>query len=186
MSDSILFNPMLSPFTRSLVLSLFSVGLMITPSTAWADDPIKVQGEYIKSGRGIQVAALAKEKYRVTTYQGGLPGEGWDKGPVQVLEVDDDELEDLLDGAMSVDRISPTLGSKPPSSAIVLFDGTQASIDEHWANGTKLFEDNLLLAGCTTKKSFRDYRLHLEFRTPFVPQALGQGRGNSGVYHQGR
>ncbi|MFN6138894.1 MAG: family 16 glycoside hydrolase [Planctomycetota bacterium] len=186
MSDSILFNPMLSPFTRSLVLSLFSVGLMITPSTAWADDPIKVQGEYIKSGRGIQVAALAEEKYRVTTYQGGLPGEGWDKGPVQVLEVDDDELEDLLDGAMSVDRISPTLGSKPPSSAIVLFDGTQASIDEHWANGTKLFEDNLLLAGCTTKKSFRDYRLHLEFRTPFVPQALGQGRGNSGVYHQGR
>ncbi|MFM8397669.1 MAG: hypothetical protein ACKOAH_07545, partial [Pirellula sp.] len=100
-----------------------------------------MQGEYIKSGRGIQVAALAKDKYRVTTYQGGLPGEGWDRGPVQVLELDEEELEDLLDGAKSIERNSPTLGSKPPSSAIVLFDGTQASIDEHWANGTKLVEE---------------------------------------------
>jgi len=162
------------------------MGLMSTPYIARAQDPMKVQGEYIKSGRGIQVAALAKDKYRVTTYQGGLPGEGWDRGPVQVLEVEDDELKDLLDGATSVQRSSPTLDSKPPSSAIVLFDGTQASIDRHWANGAKLIEGNLLLAGCTTKNNFRDYRLHLEFRTPFVPQALGQGRGNSGVYHQGR
>ncbi|MFM2013260.1 MAG: hypothetical protein RLZZ396_2044, partial [Planctomycetota bacterium] len=162
------------------------MGLMSTPYTARAQDPMKVQGEYIKSGRGIQVAALAKDKYRVTTYQGGLPGEGWDRGPFQVLEVEDDELKDLLDGATSVQRSSPTLDSKPPSSAIVLFDGTQASIDRHWANGAKLIEGNLLLAGCTTKNNYRDYRLHLEFRTPFVPQALGQGRGNSGVYHQGR
>jgi len=151
-----------------------------------ADDPVKVQGEYTKSGRGIQVAALAGENFRVTTYQGGLPGDGWDRGPVQVLEVDEDELEDLLEGATLVERTSPTLGSKPPSSAIVLFDGTQASIDKNWANGAKLVEGDLLLAGCTTKNMFRDYRLHLEFRTPFVPQALGQGRGNSGVYHQGR
>jgi hypothetical protein len=37
-----------------------------------------------------------------------------------------------------------------------------------------------------TKKKSTDFKLHLEFRTPFMPEARGQDRGNSGVYLQGR
>jgi hypothetical protein len=40
--------------------------------------------------------------------------------------------------------------------------------------------------GAITKRKFTDFRLHLEFRTPYMPAARGQGRGNSGVYIQQR
>jgi hypothetical protein len=39
---------------------------------------------------------------------------------------------------------------------------------------------------CYTKDKFGDHSLHIEFRTPFMPEARGQARGNSGVYIQGR
>lgn len=37
-----------------------------------------------------------------------------------------------------------------------------------------------------TKEEFGDQKLHIEFRTPFMPDKRGQERGNSGVYIQGR
>ena len=43
-----------------------------------------------------------------------------------------------------------------------------------------------LEAGATSRQSFRDFRLHLEFLVPFEPDASGQARGNSGVYLQAR
>ena len=40
--------------------------------------------------------------------------------------------------------------------------------------------------GAVTKKDFGSAKIHLEFRTPFLPKAKGQGRGNSGMYVHGR
>jgi hypothetical protein len=79
-------------------------------------------------------------------------------------------------------RESSTLGAKPPAGAVVLFDGTNA---DAW-NGGKMDSRGFLQCGVKSKQSFGDVHLHVEFRTPFMPSARGQGRGNSGVYLQDR
>ncbi|MEL7336837.1 MAG: DUF1080 domain-containing protein, partial [Planctomycetota bacterium] len=121
-------------------------------------------------------------------YNGGLPGAGWDGQSPKRLDGDEDTVAVLTleKGMKRVERRSPTLGRKPPKDAVVLFDGTQKSVNEQWQKGAKLAEGNLLDVGCTSKQKFADYRMHLEFRTPFQPESRGQARGNSGVYHQGR
>jgi hypothetical protein len=79
-------------------------------------------------------------------------------------------------------RHSPTEGAKPPASAIVLFDGSKS--DE--LDNPKLDDRKFLVAGVTTKRAFADFTLHLEYILPFMPEARGQARANSGVYIQRR
>lgn len=81
-----------------------------------------------------------------------------------------------------VARVSPTMGAKPPTGAVVLFDGT--STDE-WKGGrldkvTKLL--NTDGSDIASKRKFSDYTVHCEFMLPYRPDARGQGRGNSGFY----
>src|SRR3954453_22964495 len=78
--------------------------------------------------------------------------------------------------------VTPGEGSAAPSDAVVLFGGK--SFDE-W-NGAKNFKvdtDGGFTAkgALTTKKSFGDCQLHLEFASPKPAKGSGQGRGNNGV-----
>ena len=86
---------------------------------------------------------------------------------------------------------------KPPSDAIILFDGSPASV-EKWAadknplEPTKwIVKDGTLQcvpgAGYTkTREEFGDCQLHLEWSAPAKPEGSSQGRGNSGVFLMGQ
>ncbi len=183
------------------------------PELARREDPdFMIQGEYGSASPGasvgVQVVALGNGQFDAYLLQDGLPGVGWTReksrtvlkgvreGEKVTFASADKQISATItqgnfqitgaDGKRStlprIERASPTLGAKPPEDAVVLFDGTSA---EQWENGK--CENGLLLAtGCTSKQRFGDYTLHLEFRTPYMPLARGQGRGNSGIYHSGR
>lgn len=157
---------------------------------------------------GVQVVALGEGNYRVVAYRGGLPGDGWDKSDPMAIdaattnatvsfEVPQAEVKaSIVDGKIIVTslygqslgtlervvRKSPTLGTKPPAGAVVLFDGTTA---DKFVDG-RMTDDGLLKEGAVSKDTFGSATIHLEFRTPFTPDGRGQGRGNSGCYVQGR
>lgn len=74
-----------------------------------------------------------------------------------------------------------------PSDAIVLFGGTEMSEwngGENWqvADGVATAQKN----GITSKRSFGDCQLHLEWASPEKVEGSGQGRGNSGIYLMGK
>src|SRR6185503_8684160 len=56
---------------------------------------------------------------------------------------------------------------------------------DQW-NGGKMDDRHLLMAGTTTKRPVKDCTIHAEFILPYMPDARGQGRANSGVYLQNR
>lgn len=82
----------------------------------------------------------------------------------------------------------------PPEGATVLFDGKSMDgwtkpdgAPAHW----KLVDGNAMQVmgggNIISKEKFGGhFKLHVEFRVPYMPTAKGQGRGNSGVYVQGR
>jgi len=85
------------------------------------------------------------------------------------------------------ERTSPSLGAKPPKHAIVL---TEPGNSNSWQNLTwRLNRDGVLRAGkgnILAREKLGNFRLHVEFRTPYMPIEQGQARGNSGVYLQGK
>ena len=91
--------------------------------------------------------------------------------------------------------VTPGEGTQPPSDAIVLFDGTDLSKWEN-AKGKKAQWFVNKDEGCVTvepktgiiqtKQEFGDIQLHIEWRTPAIVKGRGQGRGNSGIFLQGR
>jgi hypothetical protein len=78
----------------------------------------------------------------------------------------------------------------PPSDAIILFDGK--NLNEWVSNHDKspaqwIVADGVLTVSKTqgsieTKRAFKDYQLHIEWRIPENITGSGQARGNSGVF----
>jgi hypothetical protein len=168
-----------------------------------------IQGEYTgeveskgkKQKVGVQVVALGQGKFQVKIFKGDLPSadsagkvfqlaEGLSQDGKTVVTLKGEVVGTIANGVFTahtrrgdvalkrVIRKSPTEGAKPPAGAIILFDGTNA---DEWQGG-KLVEGNLLNNGISTKRKFKDYKAHIEFRLPFMPESRGQGRGNSGFY----
>ncbi|NBB77930.1 MAG: DUF1080 domain-containing protein [Verrucomicrobia bacterium] len=85
----------------------------------------------------------------------------------------------------------------PPSDAIVLFDGTQASFEKwHHEKPEDERESNWVVSNgalmpqkgagsLLSKEVFGDCQLHLEWAAPEEASGKGQGRGNSGVFLMG-
>ncbi len=77
-----------------------------------------------------------------------------------------------------------------PSDAIVLFDGKSldqwASVNDHgpakWLVRDGVMVVNKPSGNIETKRRFKNYQLHLEWRVPTDIKGSGQGRGNSGVF----
>ncbi|MEO8115200.1 MAG: DUF1080 domain-containing protein [Phenylobacterium sp.] len=84
---------------------------------------------------------------------------------------------------------APTTAA-PPSDAIVLFDGTNldqwvATRDKAkagWTVADGVMTVNKLAGNIETRRSFKSYQLHLEYRVPANITGSGQARGNSGVF----
>lgn len=82
-------------------------------------------------------------------------------------------------------KVTPGSNGSAPSDAIILFDGKDMSA---WKGGEKWkIEDGAATAASfvSTKRSFGDMQLHLEFATPKKVRGNGQGRGNNGIGFMG-
>lgn len=73
---------------------------------------------------------------------------------------------------------------------IILFDGTDLSAftTRSGAPAAWSVEDGIMTVtheDIVSKYTYGDAHIHVEFRTPYMPEQRGQDRGNSGVYIQG-
>jgi hypothetical protein len=78
----------------------------------------------------------------------------------------------------------------PPSDAIVLFDGknldewvtTKDKTPAKWTVADGILTVNKTGGNIETKRSFKNYQLHVEWKVPENITGSGQARGNSGVF----
>ena len=171
---------------------------------------ITLVGQEKRLAQGAQIRAIpddedGRRRYELVSHLGGLPGfstlptlidgktdtsveqpqvgaTGQPNAPRAIFTADDIAAS-VLPRYMRVERVSPTMGQQPPKNATVLFGDAGDPLDA-WADAERL--DGYLKSGATTKQSFGDARVHLEFRIPFQPDKLDAWRGNSGVYLQQR
>ncbi len=155
---------------------------------------------------GLQIRSIGGDEFQAMSFMGGLPGQdkhqpepfrmiGRRSGDFVVLSGGPWAIFVEKDSCLLLDRegnkvgrlertrrTSPTLGARPPKDSIVLFDGTNI---DHFTNA-QMTNEGLLMEGADLKPMFQDFNLHVEFRLPYMPEADGQARANSGLYLQSR
>ena len=87
--------------------------------------------------------------------------------------------------------VTPGVQGAPPSDAIVLFNGKDLSAWKSGNGGAPQWpvRDGYFEVGkgnLITREEFGPIQLHIEWASPAEVKGEGQGRGNSGVYFQGR
>ena len=92
---------------------------------------------------------------------------------------------------------TPEQPGRPPSDAIILFDGTPSTLDKWEADKTPAEPTKWVVKDGTlqcvpgsgyirTKEQFGDCQLHVEWSAPSKVEGSSQGRGNSGVFLMGQ
>ena len=210
--------------TPTLFLSVLTCGGLLAADTPAAKTPppqvyltVEAAGqEYLQQGEfrgehiGANIINLGSGKFHLVFFNGGLPGESWDKTnktdldgnregdsvvfkgaawngelkgqTLKLMQVGPTQYNAATFTLTRIERHSPTEGLAAPAGAVVLFDGKSA---DQWTK-TKMDDRGWLACGGRSVKKFKDYTLHLEFYLPLKPSARGQGRANSGVYNQDR
>jgi hypothetical protein len=159
------------------LLLICCVGLVLSSLQLWGVEQAK---------KAEAASASAQEKwpagYTDTPY---IPGTKW-----RVHDIDRPHPKVVTPGAAS----TPEQPGRPPSDAIVLFDGKDLSMWQTQGRGTeakwKVENGYMEVAGGTgsivTKENFGDIQLHVEWASPKQVVEKSQGRGNSGMIFMGR
>ncbi|VGO19295.1 3-keto-disaccharide hydrolase [Pontiella sulfatireligans] len=174
---------------KSLILTLSICSVLMTSAAKPGPTPVymseaeaagvvpnfKLIGEYLakSGGTAVQANLLKDGDFLVATYQGGLPGDGWDQSPIKSEKLAPEALKTLIAGYAKAERSSPTLGMRAPDGAVLVFPDDFSNI-----------KDGLLMAGGKTLKDLSSFSMHLEFMQPLKPgkNPSSQDRGNSGIY----
>ena len=89
-------------------------------------------------------------------------------------------------------KVTGVIEGKPPSDAVILFDGVNMDSWEHVRSGESsqwIVEDGVLTVANGTgtlvsKQSFDDIQMHIEWMPSADIKGAGQSRGNSGIFMQ--
>lgn len=110
-------------------------------------------------------------------------------------------LAAVVCGWMAVNTARTAQAGEPKQDAtaarerIVLFNGKEEELKKNWMridgrDAAWPVSDGAMVSrggDVVTREKFTDFHLHVEFRTPKMPDNVrGQARGNSGVFLQGR
>lgn len=154
----------------------------------------------------ITALALAQSGPKPPAVPTSAPVDGEDHGPAPVGYTDTPVIPGQKWRVHDIDRPRPrtvTPGSaygKPPSDAIVLFDGKDLSkwvemgkrqnagkmVPPSWNIENGYFECVPRVGDIATKEKFGDMQLHVEWASPVGIDGESQNRGNSGILIMGR